>query len=370
MNKLIAVVFSVALFNTVAQAQSLKLDELILLQKNGLDYIDNHLSRKNWELHETSLDNYNYYGDFFASYNSVTWSFNKNKSNDKAEAWFWLYQYEGFDNAITYQIHNKERFNQLKTEVKNLPAYKLQKTEAVEQGLESKYRDNRREIIFKQYFQDDKTRYSDVPVYYLVTIYNYKEIEEQKRLREEQARREYEEQIRIEREEQIKEEQYQDALENAETFFKMKKYHKVIEEYQTALKIKPEESAYLNEQMIKINKILLFLNERKYKIYDYHNFEESDYNTRNQNIETNIKTILFKKQSLNRTNITIICMVDSFGITTTSFTSTVSDVQLNEQLKQLSNNIRLNPVIINDYYVNAKAKIEYSIEADQAIAKV
>ena len=179
------------LWATSTFAQNLKLDELLLFQKKSLGYIEDYLSRKGWELHRTSIDKTDYFGDLYANYNAITWSYNKNRWNDKAEAWFYLYQYDNLDNAVTYQM-GKERFAQLKTELQNSSAFKLIKTEAVDEGLETRYRGNNLEIILKQYHQSS---YSDVPIHYLITIFNYKEIEKQIKLAQERRQREYEEQL-------------------------------------------------------------------------------------------------------------------------------------------------------------------------------
>ena len=133
------------LWATSTFAQNLKLDELLLFQKESLGYIDDYLTRKGWELHSTSIDNFDYFGDLYANYSEITWSYNKNKWNDKAEAWFYLYQYDNLDNAITYQMGRT--FAQLKTELQNSSAFKLLKTEAVDEGLETRYKGNNLEII-------------------------------------------------------------------------------------------------------------------------------------------------------------------------------------------------------------------------------
>ena len=181
------------LLATSTFAQNLKLDELLLFQKKSLGYIEDYLSRKGWELHRTSIDNTDYFGDLFTNYNAITWSYNKNQWNDRAEAWFYLYQYDNLANAITYQM-GKERFAQLKTELQGSSIFKTTKTEAVDEGLETRYRGNGLEIILKQYY---RSGYFDVPVHYLITFFNYKEIEKQVKLAQERRQREYEEQLRL-----------------------------------------------------------------------------------------------------------------------------------------------------------------------------
>lgn len=353
------------LWATSTFAQNLKLDELLLFQKKSLGYIEDYLTRKGWELHRTSIDNFDYFGDLYANYSAITWSYNKNKWNDKAEAWFYLYQYDNLDNAITYQM-GKERFAQLKTELQNSSAFKLLKTEAVDEGLETRYKGNNLEIILKQYHQSS---YSDVAVHYLITIFNYKEIEKQVKSAQERRQREYEEQLRIEREKQMREEQYQNFIQQAENFERLKNYSQAKLAYQNALTVKPEEKS-IQKKVAEIDKILQFLNERKNKMYDYKEHFRSDYESINNKIVSGIKTILFNEKNLNPAKITITASIDTIGITTTDFVATVSDTRLKEQLQQISDNIKLKQPTMNGYTVFSKAIFEYTISADEAIIKV
>lgn len=353
------------LWATSTFAQNLKLDELLLFQKKSLGYIDDYLTRKGWELHSTSIDNFDYFGDLYANYSEITWSYNKNKWNDKAEAWFYLYQYDNLDNAITYQM-GKERFAQLKTELQNSSAFKLLKTEAVDEGLETRYKGNNLEIILKQYLQSS---YSDVALHYLITIFNYKEIEKQVKSAQERRQREYEEQLRIEREKQMREEQYQNFIQQAENFERLKNYSQAKLAYQNALTVKPEEKS-IQKKVAEIDKILQFLNERKNKMYDYKELFRSDYESINNKIVSGIKTILFNEKNLNPAKITITASIDTIGITTTDFVATVSDTRLKEKLQQISDNIKLKQPTMNGYTVFSKAIFEYTISADEAIIKV
>lgn len=356
------------LWATSAFAQNLKLDELLLFQKKSLSYVEDYLSRRGWELHRTSINNADYFGDLFTNYNAITWSYNKNRWNDKAEAWFYLYKYDDFDNAITYQM-GKERFAQLKTELQNSTVYKLIQTKAVDEGLETRYKGNNLEIILKQYYQNGESRYSDVPVHYLITIFNYKEIEQQIKLAQERIQREHEEQLRIEKEEQMREEQYQNFIRQAENFEINKKYSQAKLAYQNALTVRPEEKDIQNK-IVKIDKILQFLNERQNKTYDYKESFYFDYESINSGNISDIKAILFNEKNLTPTKITITANIDTIGVTTTDFVSTISDTKLNEKLKKISDNIKLKQPSMNGYTVLAKAVFEYTISTDEAIIKV
>ena len=43
-------------------------------------------------------------------YNTITWSYNKEDYNDKAEAWFYLYTFENYPNKLSYSVFNKSSF--------------------------------------------------------------------------------------------------------------------------------------------------------------------------------------------------------------------------------------------------------------------
>ena len=351
---------------TSAFAQNLKLDELLLFQKNNLVYIENYLSRKGWELHRTSIDNTDYFGDLFTQYNAITWSYKKNQYNDKAEAWFNLYQYGNLDNAVIYQM-GKEHFIQLKTELQNSLYFKLIKTEAIDEGLETQYISNNLQIILKQYYQ--KSRFSDAPVHYLITIFNYKEIEKQVKLAQERKQREYDEQLRIERENQMREEKYQNLIRQADNFERLKNYTQAKLTYQNALTIKPEEKDIQNK-IVQIDIILQFLNERKNKTYNYSESFTYDYESINRMLISEIKTILFNEKNLTPAKITITANIDTIGVTTTNLVSTISDTKINEKLEKISDNIKLKQPTKNGYTVFAKAIFEYTISADEAMIKV
>jgi hypothetical protein len=124
-------------------AQKISLKELLSLQKSSLTYIENYMSKNNWDLHNTKVDMSNYIGDLFVNYNTIVWAYEKNRWDDKAVAWLHLYHYNKLENGIVYQIHNKDMFAQLKTELEKFTEFKLLSTVALEDGLENRYRGNK-----------------------------------------------------------------------------------------------------------------------------------------------------------------------------------------------------------------------------------
>ena len=85
-------------------------------QKLTITDLTNLCNKKNWEdVNQTLLTKgWVYYDSEKGStykYNTITWSFNKDYYNDKAQGWFYLYTYEGFPNKISYTVFNKNLLN-------------------------------------------------------------------------------------------------------------------------------------------------------------------------------------------------------------------------------------------------------------------
>lgn len=346
-------------------AQNLTLDKLLEFQNQSLNSIEDELRLGGWELHKTSIDNTDYFGDLYTNYNAITWSYNKNRWNNKAEAWFYLYQYQNFDNALTYQI-GKEAFTKLKSEIQYSSTFKLIKTEAVNEGLETRYRGNKLEIILKQYY---KNQSSDVPVAYFITIFNYKEMEQQIKLAEERQEREYQEQLRLEKERQIRDSKFQKFITEAQNLERLKKYSEALKTYKSALDVKPEEKE-VQYKIIQIANLIQFLNDRNNKIYNYKEAFYLDYESINARISASITEILFDEKTINPETIKITANVDTLGVTHIQFSSTVSEPKLKEKFKQISKTIQLDSAHINGFTVFAQAIFEYKIMANETTIRV
>lgn len=91
-------------------------------QKMTMKDLTNLCTKKNWEdVNQTLLaNNWTYYesvkGDTY-KYNTITWSYNKDYYSDKANAWFYLYSYEGQPNKIVYYIFNKESYSSIQNSI-------------------------------------------------------------------------------------------------------------------------------------------------------------------------------------------------------------------------------------------------------------
>jgi len=357
-----------------AKAQ-LNLNDLLLLQKKDLNYIEDYLSSRNWDLHKTGVDNvldFGYWEDWFVSYDEIIWSYNKNRWNDKAEAWFYLYYFDKMENAIVYQIHDKEKFAQFKKEFQNSTVFKHIQTKAINEGLESRYRSKNLEVILWQR-QSEEGDYKIYQVY----IYNYKEIEHQKKMADEQAQREYEERLRLEQEKlrleqekQMKAEKYQSFIQQAEDLKKRKNYDNAKAAYQNALDTKSEEATYILNKIAEIDEIVKFIGERTWKVYNYADYFASDYDRTNENIISDIKNVLSSENGLNPATITMTATIDTAGNTSTTFAAVGMDEKLKEKLKQIADNIRLQQPSLNGYTVSAKAVFDYTVSTEESIIKV
>lgn len=84
-------------------------------QKLTLTDLTNLCNKKNWEdVNQILLSkNWSFYDSEKGStlkYNTITWSFNKDYYSDKAQAWFYLFTYDGLPNKISYSVFNKESY--------------------------------------------------------------------------------------------------------------------------------------------------------------------------------------------------------------------------------------------------------------------
>ncbi len=94
---------------------ALTLSSNLFSQKLSLTDLSTLCNQKNWQSVNQLLLNkgWTYYdskkGDS-DSYNTISWSFNKDEYSDKALGWFYLYTFEGYPNKISYSIFNKPSY--------------------------------------------------------------------------------------------------------------------------------------------------------------------------------------------------------------------------------------------------------------------
>ena len=354
----------IAFFALSGYSQDLSFYELTLLQGKDLDYVNNYLSNKNWEFHTSNVDN----SESFINYTAVGWSLNKNSWDNKAEAWFYFYQQIGVENMVGYQT-NKTNFNKLKTTAQN-SGYKLQSTEAIEGGLKTKYRNNKLEFIFTASKNNDAEYSYDNSVYYFIMVYNYKEIEEQVKLQEELEKQELEAQLKRELEEKIKEEKYQTLISQADSLYIEKNYSASKNTYSQALEIKPNEN-YPTNKIIEIDRLLVFLEERGTKIYDYQELNSSDYNSISNTVTSKIQNVLKEKNITGFADYKLTYKIDTLGITSFSLIETGSpNSEITNLIKPIIKDIQLKPVSKNGYSVSAKSEYIINIKMEERTFEV
>jgi len=115
----------------------------IYAQKLTLTDLTTLCSKKNWEdVNQTLLaKKWTYYDSEKGStykYNTITWSFNKDYYSDKAQAWFYLYTYEGYPNKISYSVFNKESFSIIQNSISSA-GFKLVNSEIEDNQVISTY---------------------------------------------------------------------------------------------------------------------------------------------------------------------------------------------------------------------------------------
>lgn len=112
-------------------------------QKLTLTDLTNLCNKKNWEDVNQALlsKEWTYYdsekGNTY-KYNTITWSYNKDYYSDKAQAWFYLYTYEGLPNKISYSVFNKESYSIIQNSISSA-GFKLIKSEIEDNEVISTY---------------------------------------------------------------------------------------------------------------------------------------------------------------------------------------------------------------------------------------
>lgn len=112
-------------------------------QRLSLTDLANLCNKKNWEdvNHTLLAKGWVYYdsekGDTY-KYNTITWSYKKDYYDDKAQAWFYLFTYEGFPNKISYAVFNKESYSLIQNSIASA-GFKLIESEIEDNELSSIY---------------------------------------------------------------------------------------------------------------------------------------------------------------------------------------------------------------------------------------
>ncbi len=113
-------------------SQKLTLNDLtIICSKSNWEDVNRILVSKGWEYYDSEK------GDTY-KYNTITWSYNRDRYNDKAQAWFYLYTYEGFPNKISYSIFNQESYKLIENGISS-SGFKLVNSEIKDNEIISTY---------------------------------------------------------------------------------------------------------------------------------------------------------------------------------------------------------------------------------------
>lgn len=118
--------------NLFCFGQRLTLTDLIgLCNKKNWEDVNQVLLSKGWTYYDSEK------GDTY-KYNTITWSFNKEYYEDKAQAWFHLYTYEGFPNKIAYYVFNKSSYSLIQNTIVSA-GFKLTNSKIEDNELVSSY---------------------------------------------------------------------------------------------------------------------------------------------------------------------------------------------------------------------------------------
>ena len=343
----------------------LNLEDLLFLLKKDLGDVDKFLEARGWKLEGTNIDED---GEMPDDYERVTWSLDKNEYSGLASGFFHFYRYTKYDNAVRYQMANEEHLQRLENELKTKGYHKTQATDAIARGLESTYRNNQYEVIFRKVRKQKNERGADIQ--YEFFIYNYKEIEKQREEAERIEREAREKVERLEREAKELEDNYQKAMVEAKQNFEQRQYEQAKQNYQYARKLKPQNAHLIDPKIEEIDKISQFISERQYKTYNYEQCFAADYSTINDIIISDLKTILRNEKSLPLATATFTAAIDTAGVTSMTFNSAGLNEKLIEKLKQITNNIKLKQPLLNGYSVRAEAVFRYTISVDETTVKV
>ena len=113
-------------------AQKLTLTDLTsLCSKKNWEEVNQTLRVKGWEYHESSKGN-------TYQYNTITWSYEKSRYDNKALAWFYLFTYDGLPNKITYTVHNQDSYSIIQKSIATA-GFKLTDSEIEDNEIISTY---------------------------------------------------------------------------------------------------------------------------------------------------------------------------------------------------------------------------------------
>ncbi len=154
---------SILLFAIETQAQSLTLLDLQnLCKKQSWEAVDNYLSRKGWKYHDSKQGS-------SSQYSTITYSYNKNSWDDRAEGWFSVYAYNNEVHKISYSCGLTNTYNSIKGSLAS-NGYKKTNSEILNQRIQTTHENSlyKIEISTEQAENDDYDTHYDWYYFYVI----------------------------------------------------------------------------------------------------------------------------------------------------------------------------------------------------------
>ncbi|MCF1751367.1 toxin-antitoxin system YwqK family antitoxin [Mariniradius sediminis] len=130
----LSLAFSLFYLSTVF-GQKLTINELTNLgRKKNWEEINQFLMSKGWVYYDSEKGS-------SQEYSTITWSYNKDSFSDKAQAWFYLFTYEGYPNKISYSFFNQDSYSLIQSNL-GPSGFKLVESKIEDNQLISTYRNS------------------------------------------------------------------------------------------------------------------------------------------------------------------------------------------------------------------------------------
>jgi antitoxin component YwqK of YwqJK toxin-antitoxin module len=139
MRKIYSFLLLALLLTNFCLGQKITLNDLIVLnKKKNWEEVNSFLLNKGWTYFSSSK------GDE-ENYNTIVWSFEKERYSDKAKGWFRLFTYEDVPSKISYTVHNKPSYTLIQNSLSS-NGFKLVSNEIEDDEIIAKYQSNDFEI--------------------------------------------------------------------------------------------------------------------------------------------------------------------------------------------------------------------------------
>lgn len=340
----------VSFFWLQSSAQNLSFKELIELQRKKYTEVEKYLETKNeWKYSDKGIS------EDFHNYKYYKWAYNKNEYSETAESWLTFYTLTGYENAILYKIPSNIYYD-IKKNVESDTHWSYVK-KVVEGNLISVF------FIYKNYYlvfcSDNYNSEYYLRLYNKTDIANLEKIEIAKELERKKL-------DSIANAEAIQKEAiYQSIISKADSLLILHNLTSAKQLYNEALKIKPDES-YPSSKIIEINKIYSFLEERKYKIYDYKEINLTYYNKISDALSKNIKELYAAGNYTGTVKVELIYKIDTLGKNKfESLNTEVANQDILNNILSIAKNYELLKAYKNNYIVNAKATYNIEVKLDE-----